>query len=235
MAHMGLNSMSFKWISDKGIWYWAPAIPAPWSLFSPTHPELLKIPTALKGFPFIVQEALGGLVSNAYQKGLVFSQQKQTRSVDAWSFSSFPLRKERVKSVDDYDETVFLGHIRVYVNEFSSWDSQVRPARDQLPGIPACTKRWCKPYLRTLAVGGCWETGNRFSPKIQLWFSRWLSTVRMLAVLSGLHWWKKGHRKLGGRVDGAEGGIGVEGEEGTLWLKHSTCMYQILRSLKKKQ
>jgi len=37
-----------------------------------THPELLKIPTVLKGFPFIVQEALAGIVSNAYQKGLVF-------------------------------------------------------------------------------------------------------------------------------------------------------------------
>lgn len=47
---------------------------------------------------------------------------------------------------------------------------------------------------------GHWQlvAGNRFSPKMQPWFSRWLSTVRTLAVLSGLHWWRKGHRKLGG-------------------------------------
>lgn len=51
-----------------GSCYPCPVIP----VLPDTHPELLKIPTALKGFPFIVQEALADIVSNAYQKGLVF-------------------------------------------------------------------------------------------------------------------------------------------------------------------
>lgn len=44
-----------------------------------THPELLKIPTALKGFPFIVHEALPSIDSNAYQKGPDFLQQKESK------------------------------------------------------------------------------------------------------------------------------------------------------------
>lgn len=39
--------------------------------FACAHPELLKMPTILKGFPLIVLDALIVIASNAYQKSIV--------------------------------------------------------------------------------------------------------------------------------------------------------------------
>lgn len=57
----------------------APAAPVPQKcvpcspclFFACAHPELLKIPTVLKGFPLIVLDALISIASNAYQKSVV--------------------------------------------------------------------------------------------------------------------------------------------------------------------
>lgn len=80
--------------------------------FACAHPELLKIPTVLKGFPRIVLDTLIVIASNAYQESVVCLNKKQSRSVDAWPFSYFTRSKEGAEGVDEYEEAVLSGHSR---------------------------------------------------------------------------------------------------------------------------